>query len=146
LEATVKKTLMIATALMTGAFSSVAAQPSSSVLQSLPAEVQKEIEDVRAACRKYLDEMGIDASQTWGTPDANAIPAVSSGDEGLEVFTVSGAQAVMVNILELCGGQCLKGANCSNRGSYSVAIYLRSGKALEEGPLDRSDREGFPEH
>jgi hypothetical protein len=25
----------------------------------------------------------------------------------------------MVNDLELCGGECHKGANCSNRGSYT---------------------------
>ena len=48
------KTLMIATALMISALSPVAAQPPSSVLQSLPAEVQTQIEHVRAACREYL--------------------------------------------------------------------------------------------
>jgi hypothetical protein len=103
----VKKTLMIATALTTGAFSSVAAQPSSSVLQSLPAEVQKEIEDVRAGCRE--------------------VPTVSSGDDGLILFTVSGAQAVMVSDLELCGlSECDRRVICDNRGSYGVAIYVRS--------------------
>ena len=35
----------------------------------------------------------------------------------------------MVNILELCGVQCLRGTNCTNQGSYNVAIYVRSGKA-----------------
>jgi hypothetical protein len=38
-------------------------------------------------------------------------------------------QAVMINNLEICGGECLRGANCSNRGSYEVAIYVRSGHA-----------------
>ena len=31
--------------------------------------------------------------------------------------------------LELCGGQCIRGINCTNRGSYNVAIYVRSGNA-----------------
>ena len=46
-SSTVKKTLLIATALTASAhaLSSAAAQPSSSVLQSLPAEVQKYIEE-----------------------------------------------------------------------------------------------------
>ena len=100
-----KKTLLIAIALMTGAFSSVAAQPSSSVLQSLPAEVQKEIEGVRAACRKQLDYEG---ETSW----------VINPDDGLTLFTVSGRQAVMVNNGTLCGvGKGWKGITYSNRGS-----------------------------
>ena len=123
-----KKTLLIASAFMTCAHAlpSIGGQPSSSVLESLPAEVQKEIKDLRAGCREYL---GADVNQTWVSPLANPVHSVSSGDEGLDVFTVSGAQAVMVNRLELCGGQCLRGANCSNRGSYQVAIYVRSGQS-----------------
>jgi hypothetical protein len=164
-----KKTLLIATALTTSAytFSSVAAQPSSSVLQSLPAEVQKEIEDVRARCREHLSADASPSSSPsygawkphdWGpTPEIPGVtppttapsettpstppgavpgpqtstapasgPTVSSGDEGLILFTVSGMQAVMVSDLELCDGQCHTGANCSNRGSYGIAIYVRS--------------------
>ncbi len=123
-----KTTLMIASAVMICAYPlpSIAAQPPSSVLQSLPGEVQKAVDDLRAGCREYL---GGDGNQSWVSPLANPVHSVSSGDEGLEVFTVSGAQAVMVNDLELCGGQCLRGANCSNRGSYQVAIYVRSGRA-----------------
>ena len=127
-----KKTLLIAAALTTSAYtfsSGATPEAASPVLQSLPAEVQKEIEDVRAGCRGYLDAMGIDASQTWFSPSAGEVQSVSSGDEGLEVFTVSGAQAVMVNVLELCGGQCIRAINCTNRGSYNVAIYVRSGSA-----------------
>jgi hypothetical protein len=127
----VNKTLMIATALMIGAFSSAAAQPSPSVLQSLPAEVQKQIEDVRAACREYLVAQDKDPNQSWmsSTANNNKVHSVSSGDDGLTRFTVSGAQAVMVSDLELCGGQCLRGANSSNRGTYSVTIYIRSKNA-----------------
>jgi hypothetical protein len=113
----VNKTLMIATALMTGAFSSAAAQPSPSVLQSLPAEVQKNIEGVRFACRGHL--------VAEGEPDWHP-------DGGLRLLTVSGLKAVMVNNRELCGDQCFKGANCSNRDSYPVAIYVRSGNAWKK--------------
>jgi hypothetical protein len=91
----VKIILMIATALMTGAYalSSGAAQEAASpVLQSLPAEVQKDIEDIRAYCRDHL--VNANESQT----------RVPSGDEGLEVFTVSGVQAVMIDERELCDG------------------------------------------
>jgi hypothetical protein len=63
--------------------------------------------------------IGADASQSWISPLANEVRRVSSGDDGLHLFTVSGAQAVMVSELELCGGQCLRGVNCSNRGSYN---------------------------
>jgi hypothetical protein len=55
-------------------------------LQSLPPKVQKQIEDVRASCREYLST-------------ANRLASVSSGDDGLETFTVSGLEAVMINEL-----------------------------------------------
>ena len=87
----------------------------SSVLQSLPAEVQKNIEDTRAACREYLKN--IDDSTTGDG---------FSGDYGLEEFTLSGVPAVMVDNLKLCGGNCYKGANCSTAGS-DMAIYVRTG-------------------
>ena len=50
---------------------------------------------------------------------------------------MSPAQAVMVSDLELCGGQCLRGANCSNPGSYYIAIYVRSGKAWRKASRPR---------
>ncbi len=123
------KTLMIATALMISALSPVAAQPPSSVLQSLPAEIQTQIAHVRAACREYLVAQDKDPNQSWMSSTANTVHSVSSEDEGLIQFTVSGARAVMVSDLELCGGQCLRGANSSNRGAYSVTIYIRSKNA-----------------
>jgi hypothetical protein len=101
------------------------AQSSSPILESLPAEVQKDIESVRAACREQL---GYRKSESFD-PFASGVPRVSSGDDGLSLFTVSGAQAVMVSNLELCGSECFKAANCSNRGSYGIAIYVRSGNA-----------------
>ena len=101
------------------------AQSSSPTLESLPAEVQKDIERVRAACREQL---AYRKSESFD-PFAWGVPRVSSGDDGLSLSTVSGAQAVMVSDLELCGGGCFKAANCSNRGSYSIAIYVRFGNA-----------------
>jgi hypothetical protein len=114
----VKKMFLIAAALTSPMTGGVHAQDhdSSSILRSLPSEVQKEIDDIRMACREHL--VNANESQT----------RISSGDEGLEVFTVSGVQAVMIDERELCDG-CFKGANCTNRGSYGVTIYLRSGKA-----------------
>jgi hypothetical protein len=116
----VQKVLSIATALALSIWglSPSEAQTTSSVLQSLPAEVQKQIEDVRAACREYL----VAVQST-----AHGVASVSSDDEGLRVFTVSGAQAVMINDWELCDG-CFKGANCSNRGSYSTPSTSAPGK------------------
>jgi hypothetical protein len=102
--------------------------PSSSVLQSLPTEVQKNIEQVRTACREHLNAIGADPSQPI-SPFTPEVRRVSSGDDGLILFTVSGAQAVMVSNLELCGGQCLKGAVCSTVGSYDINIYVRTGHA-----------------
>ena len=111
-----KKTLLIATALTTSAytFSSGATQPSSSVLELLPAEVQKEIEGVRAACRGQLI--------SEGDPDW-----IINTNDGLSLFTVSGRQAIMVNHRDVCGeGKGWKGITYTNRGSSSLAIYVRS--------------------
>jgi hypothetical protein len=63
-ETAVKKTLLIATALTGCALSQSAAQETSAVLHSLPAEVQKNIEGVRAACRAYWNDRGIADSST----------------------------------------------------------------------------------
>ena len=61
---------------------------------------------VRDACREQLAE-GTAEDQAW----------VTYPDYGLTRFTVSGLQAVMV-----------KGAACSTRGTYDLAIYVRPGK------------------
>jgi hypothetical protein len=118
----VKKTLMIATALMTGAlaFSSVAAQPSSSVLQSLPAEVQKRIEETRTSCRSIYNE--------------TVTSGVTSGDSGLIQFLLGGRKAVLVDDIDLCGG-CYKGANCTNRGTRHVRVYALFGNAWRKVPF-----------
>jgi hypothetical protein len=80
------------------------------VLPTLPADVQAAIERVRAAC-----------------PTGSA---VTSGDEGLRIFTVSGAQGVLVDELSFCGGgQCLHGVNCATGFSHDVALYVRYGNA-----------------
>jgi hypothetical protein len=121
----VKKTLLIAATLITGALglSSSAAQVPSPILQSLPAEVQKEIEEVRANCREYLKNMDDDRT------------TVPSGDDGLVQFTLSGAPAVMVDNFRLCGG-CYKGANCATLGTYYMAIYVRSGRTWKKAHDD----------
>ena len=110
------------------------------------AEAQKQIEDVRAACREYLVAQDKDLNQSWMSPTANGVASVPSGDDGLETFHSLGAQAVMVSDLELCGGQCLRGANCSNRGSSRRHHLPALRESLEEGPLDRRDRNRIFEH
>src|SRR5262245_9601463 len=72
---TMKKTLLIATALTASAytFSSGATQEAASLLESLPAEVQKDIEETRASCRSV---------------DVDTL-AVTSGDSGLIQLTAS---------------------------------------------------------
>src|SRR5207244_415987 len=60
------------------------AQVSSSVLRSLPTDVQKDIEDTRAQCRKEIE--------------LTQAPNFSSADDfGLERFTVSGSEAVLIS-------------------------------------------------
>jgi hypothetical protein len=87
------------------------AETPSFILRTLPADVQKNIERIRAVCR----ESGPD------TP-------VTSGDEGLRTFTISGEQAVLVDELNFCAdGQCIHGVNCATGFTHSVAIYVRSG-------------------
>jgi hypothetical protein len=72
------------------------------VLQSLPAEAQKNIEEVRNRCRQWWNDRGADPSQPISSLEV--APRVSSGDAGLIPFTVSGTQAVMVSDQALCGG------------------------------------------
>jgi hypothetical protein len=98
------------------AFSVAHAETPSPVLQSLPAEVQKHIEDVRSGCRETLKGLDEDATN------------ISSGDDGLVQFTLSGALAVMVSDLKLCGGRCVKGFSCNTAG-YNMAVYVRSGSS-----------------
>jgi hypothetical protein len=112
------KTLMVAVGLTIGAFSSVAAQPSSSVLQSLPAEVQKDIEETRANC----------------SSSGSSRLSVTEGDSGLIQFLLGSREAVLVDPIILCGG-CLHGYSCSNRGTRSVDVYALFGKAWMKVPF-----------
>src|SRR5438552_2962490 len=130
----VRKRVLIATALTIWAVSPSAAQDTSPVLNSLPTEAQKHIEEVRNACREWRKDRDLDLSEPVSPSDVKpwilqVVPKVSSGDVGLILFTVSGAQAVMVDDQALCGGQCLKGATCTNVGSYDLNIYVRTGKS-----------------
>jgi hypothetical protein len=111
------------------------AETPSPVLQSLPAAVQKNIEQVRTACRAYWNDRGI--------ADSSDVQPylVSSGDEGLIQFTVSGAQAVMVSNLNLCGGQCLKGVTCTTVPFYEINIYLRTGQEWRNVLSTTTDRD-----
>lgn len=119
------KKAVFATVLMIGALSQGAAQNTSSVLQSLPAEVQRNIEEIRAGCREYLKNVDD------GTTGDNF-----SGDYGLEQFTLSVVPAVMLSNLKLRGGECYKGANCHTEG-YELAIYVRSGSTLKTAHTNR---------
>ena len=103
------------------------AETPSPVLQSLPAQAQKNIEQVRTACREWWIDRGEDPNQPISSLEV--APRVSSGDVGLILFTVSGTQAVMVSDQALCGGQCLKGATCTTVGSYGLNIYVRTGQS-----------------
>jgi hypothetical protein len=99
---------------------------SSEVLKSLPPKVQEEIENLRASCREYGPK------SMHGDDGSTYQPHITSGDDGLITFTLSGAPAVMVNHQYICGGECLRGANCTNRNSYTIAIYRRSGSTWGE--------------
>jgi hypothetical protein len=112
------KTIMVAAGLMIGAFSSVAAQPSSSLLQSLPTQVQRDIEETRTYCS---------SSGSSGL-------SVTEGDSGLIRFLLGSREAVLVDPIILCGG-CLHGYSCSNRGTRSVDVYARFGKVWSKVPL-----------
>jgi hypothetical protein len=79
------------------------------LLNSLPDNVRKSIEETRAACRS----IGADVK-------------VTSGDQGLGRFTLDGKQAVLIDPILLCG-ECYPGYNCSNRGTRNVEIYVHNG-------------------
>ena len=80
--------------------------PKATLLRSLPADVQKYIEETRATCRSSRGENGF----------------VPSGDDGLTQFTLGGRKAVLVDEVELCGG-CFHGISCDNRGERDVRVY-----------------------
>ena len=97
--------------------------PKATLLRSLPADVQKYIEETRARCQQT----------------GNDVP---SGDEGLETFTVSGKQAVLVDEKLICGG-CYHGFNCSNRDTRDVRVYVLFGGAWRKVPfLETADITG----
>ncbi len=85
------------------------AETPSPVLRSLPSAVQKEIGEIRNDCPG--DEKN------------------TSGDEGLQTFTISGAQAVLVDELNFCGEgrTCIHGVNCATGYTHQVEIYVRRG-------------------
>jgi hypothetical protein len=134
------RTVTIIASLAALAISVAHAETPSPLLQTLPAEVQKNIEEVRAACRQAWIDHGADPSETISPLGPRS---VSSGDEGLIQFTVSGAEAVLVSNHELCSRQCIKGASCSTVGSYDVNIYVRSGHAWSNALSTRATGDVF---
>jgi hypothetical protein len=83
------------------------AETPSHVLRSLPAAVQKEIGEIRNACPSNEKN--------------------TSGDGGLQTFTVSGAQAVLIDELNFCGEgrTCIHSVNCATGYTHQVEIYVR---------------------
>ena len=98
-----KKTFLIAAALTSLMTGGVHAQSDSSILRSLPAAVQKDIEETRTSCRSTDNE-------------------INSGDSGLIQFLLGGKRAVLVDNIGLCG-DCYHGYNCTNRGTRLVRVY-----------------------
>ena len=84
-------------------------RPPRRAANSLPAEAKEHIEDLQKACGELNDEFNLPLA-----------------DFRLTQFTLSGQKAVVLNDLTICGGRCLRGANCSNRNSYDISIYVRS--------------------
>jgi len=105
----VKRLFLITTALTSLMAGAVHAQSDSSILRSLPAEVQKDIEETRTSCRSTDNE-------------------INSGDRGLIQFLLRSRKAVLVDNIELCGG-CYHGYNCTNRGTRFVRVYALFGHA-----------------
>jgi hypothetical protein len=106
----VKKTFLIAAALTSFMTGDVYAQDDLSILRSLPAKVQKNIEELRTSCKDHQSEA-----------------EVTSGDDGLIQFTLGSKPAVMIDNIMICGG-CMKGVSCTNRGTRFVEIYMLSGR------------------
>lgn len=104
-----KRLFLITTALTSLMAGAVHAQSDSSILRSLPAEVQKDIEETRTSCRSTDNE-------------------INSGDRGLIQFLLRSRKAVLVDNIELCGG-CYHGYNCTNRGTRFVRVYALFGHA-----------------
>lgn len=76
------------------------------ILKSLPFDVQQTIEGIRQSCR----ELGPATSDY-------VPPKVTEGDEGLRTFTVSGAQAVLIDELNFCGNGGARMASTAPPGS-----------------------------
>ena len=113
--------LALAVAALVGAHALAGAEPVSA-LRLLPIQVQKEIEEARASCR----ELGVRADAIYD-------------DAGVTRFTLhGGTDAVMVNDGEVCGGERIKGANCST-GGCAVAVYARVRGAWRNVLAGRND-------
>jgi hypothetical protein len=96
--------------LLAAAFAAVLATAANAeMLQTLPKQVQKEINETRAACR----DMGMRDDAIYD-------------DVGLTSFILlGGINAVIVDNGEICGGERMKGANCATGGCV-VMVYVRA--------------------
>jgi hypothetical protein len=110
-------TRSIIIAALLAALLSPAAKAEDSVLHTLPSAVQKRIGEIRSACR---DNLGGEEN-----PNVSGL----EGDDGLATFTVSGTNAVLIDELAFCGGECHHGVNCATGFTHGVDIYIRSGQS-----------------
>ena len=95
----------------------------SSVLQSLPTSVQKRIKEIRERCLAIERE-----NPPYGTAD---------DDDGLMTFTLSGAQAVLVDELSFCGGECYHGCRAGAGGTQVHAARFACAPARIIEPAGR---------
>lgn len=109
---------LLTTVTVMAALMSAAHAEETSLLPSLPGKVQKSVAEIRAACR----EAGIGDK-------------VTSNDLGLETFALHGVHAVLIDPVRLCGGECIAGVNCSNRGTRGVELYIRKQNSWAKAPL-----------
>jgi hypothetical protein len=91
-----------------------------SILRTLPLNVQNDIERVRQTCREY-------GSATSGYNLPKITDADNESDWGFRAFTVSGQPAALVDELGFCGLTCMHSINCATGFTHSVAIYVRYG-------------------
>jgi hypothetical protein len=123
------------------ALSIVVATPTiseNSVLRSLPTDVQKDIEETRAACQQNVDGLVAQyRSPEWSSPELSrtfSITRVPPLHDALVTFTIGDKQAVLVDPILLCG-ECYPGTNCSNRGTRDVRVYARLRNAWRKIPF-----------
>jgi uncharacterized protein YraI len=98
------------------------ARAEATILSSLPADVQEEIKSMRDACRE-------NSSRTLDIYD----------DSGLMSFSLpGGAKGIMVDDGEVCGGERIKGGNCTT-GGCAVNVYVKFGNVWRKAISGRNE-------